>query len=263
MEFFMVKRAFFVLLLALIAGGCRSELYYQHRAVERARKYLLENCRDLSSADINFVRFNAPLLLHSPVIGSHDEETRYEKLVSELQQICVTWMIPGKKDLYMVFGVSGARMDGWYPNRIILRDYTRYQPVLAQAVSKTRKFAQDNFFDDLGVTEANHVRFSFPYLIRTKFDLNFNPDGKKSPEELAKIRKDAEDKIQYSLVWKLDGRNLVFAGLSKPGLGDWDFSFAQIIDDKELGENTVKVVMIPADGLKKLPEEELKLTGGK
>lgn len=259
----MLKRAFFVLLLALIAAGCRSELHYQHRAVERARKYLLENCRDLSSEDINFVRFNAPLLLHSPVLGSYDEETRHEKLVSELQQICVTWMIPGKKDLYMVFGVSGARMDGWEPNRIILRDYKRYNPVTASAVSKVRKFAQDNFFDDLSVSEANHVRFSFPYLVRTKFDLNFNPDGKKTPEDLKKILKNAESMIQYSLVWKLDGRNLVFAGLSKVGFDKWDFSFAQIIDDKELEAHTVKVVMTPADGLKKLPEEELKLSGGK
>ena len=70
-----------------------------------------------------------------------------EKLSSDLQQICVTWMIPGKKDLYMVFGVSSARMDGWEPNRIILRDYARYQPVTAGAVSQVRTFAQNNFFD--------------------------------------------------------------------------------------------------------------------
>ena len=263
MEFFMVKRAFFVLLLALIAAGCRSELHYQHRAVERARKYLLENCRDLDSEDINFVRFNAPLLLHSPVLGSYEEESRKEKLASDLQQICVTWMIPGKKDLYMVFGVSSARMDGWEPNRIILRDYTRYQPVTASAVSNARTFAQNNFFDDLSVTEANNVRFSFPYLIRTKFDLNFNPDGKKSAVELEKALENAKGMIQYSLVWKLKGRNLVFAGLAKKGFEKWDFSFAQIISDEELDAHTVKVVMTPADGLKKLPEEELKLSGDK
>ena len=257
----MVKRLIFMFVLALIAAGCRSELHYQHRAVDRARKYLLENCRDLSSEDIYFVRFNAPLLLHSPVLGAFDEETSREKLVSELQQICVTWVIPGRKDLYMVFGVSGARMDGWEPNRILIRNYDRYVPVLANAIAISRTFAQNNFSDDLRARELNTIRFAFPYLMRTNFDLNFDSYGKISGEELAEIRKQAAGKIQYSLVWKLDGRNLVFAGLSSPGMPDWNFSFAQLLDDRELNAHTVKVVMTPEDGLKPLPAEELKLTG--
>ena len=259
----MLKRAFFVLFLASMIAGCRSELYYQHRAVEKARKYLLKNCNTLKEDDIYFVRFNAPLLLHSPVLEYNDTNREPERLSSELQQICITWLIPGKKDLYMVFGVSGARMDDWNPNRIIVRDYKKYQPVLMGAVEKSRNYAQNNFFADLNAAEANLVRFSFPYLVRTKFDLNFNPDGKKSADELAAVRKSAAGKIQYSLVWKFGGRNLVFAGLSNAGFADWDFSFAQIIEDRELDAHTVKVVMTPAEGLNPLPAEELKLAGDK
>ena len=231
--------------------------------MEKARKYLLENCSTLSVDDIYFVRFNAPLLLHAPVLGYNDGNREPGRLSSELQQICITWMLPGKKDLYMVFGVSGARMDGWEPNRIILRDYKDYQPVLLGAVNKTRGYAQNNFFADLEVRESNLVRFSFPYLMRTKFDLNFNPDGKKNADELAEIRKSASGKIQYSLVWKFGGRNLVFAGLASAGFADWDFNFAQIVDDKELDANVVKVVMTPADGLNPLPAEESRVAGGK
>ena len=259
----MLKRTLCLLFLAFVIAGCHSELYYRHRAVEKARKYLLENCDGLSVDDIYFVRFNAPLLLHAPVLGDSEEESDPEKLSSELQQICVTWLIPGKKDLYMVFGVSSAKMDGWNPNRVILRNYKSYKPVLSGAVDKTRNYAQNNFFADLSVAEANLVRFSFPYLVRTKFDLNFNPDGKKNADELAAVRKAAAGKIQYSLVWKFAGRNLVFAGLSSAGFADWDFSFAQIIDDKELEAHTVKVVMTPADGLNPLPAEELKIAGDK
>ena len=259
----MVKRSLFALLLLLIAAGCRSELHYQHRAVERARKYLLENSPDFSTEEMAYVRYNAPLLLHSPVLGSYNEKTKSEKLASELQQICVTWMIPGRKDLYMVFGVSGARMDAWEPNRIIVRSYDRYAPVLANAVAATRSYAQNNLFDEMGVQEANTVRFSFPYLMRTNFKLNLDPTGKKSIQELAEARAIADQKIQYSLVWKLDGRCLVFAGLSSVGFKDWDFSFAQLMDEKELKAHLVKEVMTPADGLKPLPEDELKLSGGK
>ena len=47
------------------------------------------------------------------------------------------------------------------------------------------------------------------------------------------------------------------------GFADWDFNFAQIVDDKELDANVVKVVMTPADGLNPLPAEESRVAGGK
>ena len=256
----MVKKGLFLVLLALVFTGCRSDIYYQNRAVEHAREYLLENCSELSDNDANFVRYNAPLLLHAPVLHGSSSWSVQEKMRSELKQVCVAWMIPGKKDLYMVFGVSGARMDFWYPNRILIRSYDKYEPVMIGAIKIARIYVANNFFDDLDVVESNRVRFSFPYLLRTKFELNLDPAGIMSAEEYEEAEKGNSSRIQYSLVWKFGKRNMVLAGLADHGFVNWDVSLAQIIDNNELEENTVAVVMTPADALKELPQEELQAT---
>ena len=95
----MVMKKFFVsILFAAVLCGCHSDQYYHNEAVERARKYLLENSSDLSSEQIYFVRFNAPVLLHAPVLSGGTASAN--RLSAEKHQVCVTWMIPGKKELY-------------------------------------------------------------------------------------------------------------------------------------------------------------------
>lgn len=252
----MIKKVMFALLLTVVCAGCHSDLYYQNRAVERARKYLLANCDDLSVDQMYFIRYNAPLLLHAPALGNIRRKIDREKLETGLNQVCVTWMIPGKNDLYMVFGVSGARMDDWYPNRLLIRDYSKKTPVLAEPVLAARKYAMNNFFQNMNNVDINTVRFSFPYLIRTKFDLNFDPHGSMSDGEVAELRKKSAGMVQYSLVWKISDGNLVFSGLSEDGLKNWNIMLAEIISDAELKECTEKVVMTPAEGLNELPASE-------
>ena len=252
----MIKRVCFFLFMAVVLSGCRSDLYYQNRAVERARKYLLANCDDLSVDEMYFVRYNAPLLLHAPVLGDAGRKLSSEKLESELKQVCVTWMIPGRKDLYMVFGVSRARMDDWYPNRLLVRDYRTHTPVLAGAVQQARSYAQNNFYQEMSDGDIGTVRFTFPFLLRTDFELNFDAGGSLNAGEIAALREKSKGQIQYSLVWKLNGGNLVFAGLAEPGFKNWRILMAQFISGAELDKHTQKVVMTPENGLDVLPESE-------
>ena len=51
-----------------LTAGCRSDAYYQDRAVQRARAYLLEHATELSAEQLYFVKFNRPVLLVGPVL---------------------------------------------------------------------------------------------------------------------------------------------------------------------------------------------------
>lgn len=252
----MIRRSFFALLMAIFAAGCRSDLYYQNQAVERAREFVMKNPGDLTSEELNFIRFNTPVLLHSPVLSGAGSREK-EHLSSDLRQVCVTWIIPGRDDLCMVFGVSGPRMDDWYPNRILNRNYSKHVPVLAAPAALARNYAQNNFFTDMTAADCNLVRFTFPYLMRTDFELNFDPEGKLSAGDIAKLRSAAAGKIQYSLVWHLSGgHSLAVTGLADPGMRNWQIAMGQVTDTAQLSEYIEAVVMTPEQGLELLPAGE-------
>ena len=253
---------FSALTVICVCSGCRSDLYYQAEAVERAREFILKEAVELNLEERSFVRFNDPVLLHAPVIGSLGFAGT-ETLHNELQQICVTWQIPGKEELYMVFGVSGARMDRWYPNRLLRKKYTTTERPLKAASEEALKYARNNLYDRLSVTEFNMLRFNPPWLLRTNFELNVNPEGKLTPAEKDKISGTWKQMVQYSLVWKFGKNELVFAGMAKPGLAGWQICFAGLLPAEEVTAHTVKVVKTPEEALAPMPEEELNLKPGK
>ena len=137
-------------LMLAVSCGCRSDIYYQNRAVERARKFLLKEAADLDWKQREFVRYTDPVILHSHAVGTQGIG-RVNQLKSEQRQICVTWQIPGKKGVYMVFGVSGSRMAFWYPERLIRKDYDTLPDVLAGVSQQARSYARDNLFGQISV----------------------------------------------------------------------------------------------------------------
>ena len=250
-----MKTKIAIFLLAAVAlCGCHSDHYYHNEAVNRARRYLLENTADLDSEQINYVRFNTPVLLHSKVLGGGVMRPGYVPM--EMHQVCVTWIIPGKDDLYMVFGVSTGRMSDWSPNRVIKRSFRKSKAVLPDAAAPCVAYAQNNFFNRLEPNEISIVRFTAPYLYATDFDLNLNPTGKLSDKELAEARTKASAKKQYSLVWKLNRRNLVFSGLADAGFVGWKSEMAGVLSDAELAPHLGKELMTPADYFKPFPAEK-------
>ena len=241
---------------ALLFCGCHSDQYYQNEAVGRARKYLLQNTADLSTEQINFVRFNPPVLLHAPVLGDTSGKTVPLKLAHEQHQVCVSWMIPGKDELYMVFGVSSARMADWQPERVIKRTYRSNRTVIPQTASKCISYAQGSFFSQMSVEEINKLRFTMPYLYHSSFALNFDPAGGADEAALKELRAKAAGKKQYALVWKMSGRNLVFAGLGEPGFKNWDIMMAGFFSDSELASTLGTELMTPDDYAKPFPVEK-------
>ena len=240
--------------LAMLSGGCRSDAYYQDRAVERARKYLLEEAPGLSAEEKYFITFNDPVFLTSPIIGSRgyvkDRSVNAPVLTDQLNQICVSWKLPGRDDWYMVYGASNERMDFWYPDRVIRKKFsTPNVSDLEKATDTARNYARNNLFGLMNTAEQNLMRFHFPAVYETKFALNFDPAGQGDEEKIAAERKAAAAKTQYSLVWEMPdgGDPAVFCGTGGPEMAGWKLNFAGRTTAEELRINTVRRIKTPEE----------------
>jgi len=234
-------------LAALLTAGCQSDRYYQHRAVERAREFLLEEARgELNAKQSAIVRYNQPFFLSSDVVGV----STWGKADTERRQICITWQLPDSDYLYMVFGVSTGRMDDWYPSRIIRKRFHNRKLAVDSAIDSARKYAVNNLQSQLSPAQLNLVRFQRPWLLKTTFPLSFNPYGSAPAEEIEAARKAAAALVQYSLVWKTDNNNadrIVFCGLSDANLKGWGINFAGLIPAAETDAATAAVVRTPGE----------------
>ena len=247
-----MKKSFLIfsfLLCVFCLTGCRSTAYYRAKAAGEARAFLLKNAPELTSEQVAFVKYNDPVLLTAPVLGSEEQiqdESSKDKRTSYLHQICVTWNIPGCRNLYMVFGVSDARMFSWQPLRLIRKDFGQLLRPEDAAVSASRSYAVNNLYHALSVKDFNRIRFEFPFIARTAFQLNFNTTGKMTAEEIQQAKQAAEKKFQYSLYWEnADGSAAVFCGLSDVNMKGWTLNFAGIIKKEELSKNLIGVVRTP------------------
>ena len=247
--------------LLILFSGCRSDIYYQNRAVERARKFLLKNANDLDWKQQEFVRYNDPVILHSDVIGSKGLAGARE-LKSEQRQICVTWQIPGQKGVYMVFGVSGGRMANWYPERLIYKDYGTLPDVLAGVSRQAADYARNNLFGQTSVETMNRIRFNTPALLITDFKIALPLPA--DPDERKAFEAALAQKLQLTLVWD-DGNNnsVYFCGRGMPDLTLWQIERAGIISNDELKKRTLHTVLTPEQKHDKLPDLSKMVNGSK
>lgn len=177
-------------MLALWLAGCASQGYYQEQAVVRARAFLLKECPGMSLYEQEYIKFNRPFFLVSPITKGYE---------TGMSQICITWMVPDNPDLYMVYGASGARMIQWEPIRIIRKNFNQPARSYLSAAENVRNNLLQNQFGLLSVNAANHIRYTLPGVWRCTFPLDLNPDTPCSAEELAK----AEKLSRFVIAWKV------------------------------------------------------------
>ncbi len=206
-----------VLLLAAVAAGCQDTRYYQNRAVEKARDYLLDNAPELTPDEIAYVKFNKPALLVENIFASGND----------LSQICITWLIPGRDNVYMVFGASEMRMATWSPNRLIRKVFPKANSPLLTSVAMAQNYAANNLFFDMSVHQYNTVRFSYPEIRQTTFQLEKKPAGK----------------TQYSMIWDCGepDTRVVVCGWADADAGNFSVSFGAILTAEELRSNMADV----------------------
>ena len=198
------------LLAAVLLAGCCTEAQYEERAVARARDFLLENSPELSVEQQAFVRYNLPVLLVEGVFGGSGVA------VSDVSQVCITWVIPRQKDAYLVFGASDSRLQSWYPNRLIRKTFSSREKTVAGAMNTARAYARNGLYYQLSRHEYNSVRFENPQVIRSNFELPLDPEGTATETEIAAMKK----LTQFSLVWApaRQMNKVVICGLANPDL---------------------------------------------
>jgi len=255
-------RSGIALLSALLLTGCFSVEYFQDRAVERAREYLVAHAPELTAAELYFLKYHKPVFLVSDVVGGVAVGGK-TSLTTELQQICITWKFPDRKEYYMVYGVSSRTMEWWFPDRLIKRTFDKPEPKpLTGAVESCRSYALNNLWEIMTPKTHNRIRFREPWVLKTDFNLNFDPDSKLTPEELEKAREDAAKKTQFSLVWKPEeGDWVVFSGVGGEDFSGWSILMAGFMKPEDVGKHTLEVVAIPGEDGKShqvtTPGEEL------
>ena len=236
-----ILAALFLAVLSLLAAGCRSDQYHQSRAADKARAYLLEHAAELTPEEVYYVKFHDPVLLTGPIVGTKAGNREEEHLNSEQMQICVSWQIPGREYVYMVYGTSDGSMALWEPIRMIRKKFDIAVPPEAAAVAAARKYALDSLFEQLTVAETNKVRFYDPTIAETAFQLSLNPDGKLTPEEVDEKREKIAEMKQISLAWQSPehpDRLIVFCGMAKDeGFSGWSVNFAGLMSRGEFDES--------------------------
>lgn len=217
--------------LLTLASGCRSTAFYQDRAVERARTYLLENASELTPIETAYIRYNKPVLLSEAVLG---EKAGWEAS-SGMNQICVTWLLPEREDAYLVFGVSDVRMVDWKPKQLIRKKFTPPDKNRLAMIGMARAYTINNLFAELGEHATNHVRFADPEIIRTNFTVTHDHD-RKLPEDALR------NKVQYSLVWRIQGesRVIIVCGSGNANLSGFQILFGGFVEPLELEQHTVR-----------------------
>ena len=239
---------------AIFSGGCRSDAYYQNRAVGRAREYLLDKALELSAEEKYFITFNDPVFLTAPIMGNNQfvkaRSVDSPVLTDQLNQVCVAWKLPQRHEWYLVYGASSGRMDYWYPERLIRKKFAPPKVGgLETATDLSRTYAKNNLFHLMNVDEQNFIRFHFPALYETNYELNFNPTGDADDKTIAKERAFAEKSIQYSLVWEIPGDKdiAIFCGPGGPELASWKINFAGKTSADELRRHTVRRIKTPEE----------------
>ena len=252
--------AFGAAVCAALSGGCRSDAYYQNRAVERAREYLLDEAKELTAEEKYFVTFNDPVFLTSPIIGdvglSKTRSLDSSTLNAQMLQICISWKLPKRDEWHMVYGASNGRMDFWYPDRLIRKKFAQAKVSdLERATMQSRTYARNNLFDLMSAAEQNFIRFHFPAVYETNFEPNFNPTGKDIPEKIEKARRSVAKLTQYSLVWiRPDQEEIaVFCGFGGAEMANWKINFAGKTSADELRRHTVRVIKTPEEFYRAFP----------
>lgn len=251
-------------LLALVVTGCQSDIVSRDLAVQNARNYLIENAQELTVEQISYIKYNNPVLLVSDILGKRAISRENLQLNSELKQICVTWAVPNAKKFYMVYGASNSRMSDWQPTKIIRKEFETKKYPLVDAINNARNYAISSLNKNLTAGELNAIRFSNPAVIYSNFDLSFNPDGKKSQQEIDKAKKAAESCYQFSLLWQLDkDRFAVFCGLAtNADMANWKINFGGFLTATDIAQGTVCKILASKEQITSihLPEKYIKNT---
>lgn len=221
--------------LILLLDACQSTDYYRDRAVQRARKFLLEEDKTLNLEQREYVKFNKGVIMAVPIFDKFSSDSASNGAISH---VCIAWIVPGKKDAYVVFGTSDNRLQNWEANRLIVKRYDipiySYQAANSIAVL----YAMNNFLY-LSTEALNRIRFEAPETIITdyKFGKETMAAKKISEEKLKSL-------VQTTFVWNSPrpDHKLFVCGVGAEDLAGWRPIFGGETPTAELRSHFLQTV---------------------
>ena len=213
-------------------NACRSKDFYHDRAVQRARKFILEEDKTLTLEQQEFIKYNKPVIMAAEIFsklatGSSRSHT--------LSHVCIAWIVPGHKDAYVVFGTSDNYLRDWYPNRVIIKRYDQPAHKFHAANRAAVLYAVNNFLY-LSNKQLNRVRFSPPETIVTDYKIT-----KEALEGKGIKPKNLKSLMQVTFVWPSykEGHKIFVCGLGYKKLGGWKPIFGGETPTSELKQHFV------------------------
>jgi len=212
-----------VALGAILMVSCQSDAYYKASSVDAAREYLLANSKELSQMQREYIKYNKPVLLHENIFGEKSN-------AAGPFQICITWVVPGEADVFLVYGTGNFHMRNWYPIKIIKKQFIDKDRAKINAMKIAVAYIMNNMLF-LSNETRNHIRFSTPKFAMTNFPLDRlglldkkDAFGKmKSAKNIAKEKALLKKQEQVALIYttKNSANRVVVLGLSGIGLAGW------------------------------------------
>lgn len=212
-----------VALAAILMVSCQSNAYYKERSVEKARKYLLENTKNLSQVKRQYIKYSSPVLLYNSIFSQFKSSTNQ-------YQVCIAWEVPGEKDLFLVFGTGNYHMRDWDPIRIVRKQFIDKDQAKITAMKTAVTYVMNNMLF-LSDETRNHIRFSTPKFAMTHFPLErlglldkVDAFGKaKSAKKLAEEKALLDKKEQVALIYNTgdNATRVVVLGVATMGLSGW------------------------------------------
>lgn len=193
---------------------------FQTRAVEKARAYALDNLKNLSETQRDFIRYTDPAIMDRTVYrlrGSND-----------MMHTCMVWNVPGVEGSVVVAGHGERSLLEWSPDRIVVEDLTPVDKAMNAAAQRAVEFAMTRMLH-LSDYERNCVRFNPPEAYRSSFEVEpEEPKDEGKPlsrwEAYLKSKEKKGKPVQYTFVWKAgdDATRIAVCGFSpKEGLTGW------------------------------------------
>ncbi len=221
--------------------GCQTPEYYQEQAVIKAREFLVKKAHDLTIEEIAYVKYNVPTILHSRVIGSV-ENVDSSTISSDLSQISISWKIPTRDELFLVWGVSSSSLRDFAPERLIRRKINPRDLDKELAIRTARTHILNNLFHDISIEDYNYLRFANPVIVKSKF-----PHEKaKNEPEIMKIFSSKEQinvtPYQFTIYWncrKSNDKIMVAGFATEPNLKDFKPFATGQLEDKIFNENII------------------------
>ncbi|MCP3965435.1 MAG: hypothetical protein GY750_06675 [Lentisphaerae bacterium] len=237
MKYRFLLTALSILTAGLLFTGCQSDDYYKDKAVQKARRFLLDEDRTLDLHQREFVKFNKPVIMAADIIGTLPDE-RSSAIAGVESQVCIAWVIPKCKDAYIVFGVSDNHLRGWSPNRLIIKSYKRPDRDFILANKSAVLFAANNFLY-LSTAMMNRIRFNVPIVYETNFYVDkrlFGDDEEKQEKNIAAYP------VQKTFVWNSTRKGwIVFVcGAARHNLNGWKPLFGQETTYEDFNAHVVK-----------------------